>query len=159
MARVTPAKARALGLHPDMVGTLWNPAFPQDVRDEQQRVRTAFTALNAALAATPPKGDPTEIGLAVAAYNALSKKVSDYLAADPSMFWWTRDTQVSDGKDFEAQIESWRQKFGAMQVAVPAAPPAPPATSPSSDPLGLGNVADTLKWGVIAFLAFKLLSK
>jgi hypothetical protein len=146
-------------LHPDTVGTFWNPATPSDVRDEQARVRTAFTALNTALQTSPPKGDPNEVNLAVTAYNALSKKISDYLATDPAVFWWSRDTQVDDGKNYEAQIESYRQRFATMQVAVPAAPPAPaPSSSPSSsDPLGLGNVAETLKWGLIAFLAFKLL--
>jgi len=134
--------------------------MPQDVRDEQARVRTAFTGLNTALQTSPPQGDATQVHNALTAYNALSSKVTAYLLADPSTFWWTRDTQVTEGKDYEAQLESWRQKFAAMQVAVPAAPPAPaPSSSPSSDPLGLGNVADTLKWAVLGYLAFKLLGK
>lgn len=155
MSIVTPAKARALGLHPDMVGTIWNPATPGDVTAEQARVRTAFTALNAALAASPPQGDPASINLAVTAYNALSTQVKAYLAEDPSLFWWSRDTQVDKGKDYEAQIESWRQRFAAMSVAVPMAP-APPAASSSSDLFGtLNNVA----LAVIAFLAFQAFKK
>jgi hypothetical protein len=154
---LTPAKARALGLPPQMVGTLWNPATPQDVRDEQARVRAAFTGLNTALATSPPQGDAATVNLAVSQYNAFSKKVSDYLASDPAILWWNRDAQVSDGQNYEAQIESWRQKFASMSVAVPAAPPAPPA---SHDPLDfLGNINDTIKWVVLGYLAIKLLGK
>jgi hypothetical protein len=155
---ITPAKARALGLAPETVGTLWNPSFPSDVTNEQARLRTAFTALNAALAASPPQGDPTNVNLAVVAYNALAKQISSYLAEDPAVLWWNRDDQVKRGQDFEAQLESWRVRFAGMSVAVPAAP-APTAEPKGSDPLGLGNVADTLKWAVVAFLAFKVLGK
>ena len=155
---VTPAKARALGLPAESVGTLWNPSTPGDVTSEQARLRTAFTALNAALASSPPQGDPVNVNLAVVAYNALSKQIKDYLAEDPAVLWWNRDDQVKRGQDFESQVESWRARFAGMSVAVPAAP-APAAEPKGSDPLGLGNVADTLKWAVVAFLAFKAFGK
>lgn len=157
MSIVTPARARAFGLPPESVGTLWNPASADDVRSEQARLRTAFTSLNAALAASPPQGDPTNVNLAVAAYNALSKQVTTYLAEDPAILWWTRDDQVKHGQDLEAQIESWRTRFAAMSVAVPAAPAAAPA--PSSDMFGLGNIAEGLKWVVIGYLALKAFGK
>jgi hypothetical protein len=148
--------------HPrDRVGVWWNPASPDDVRAEQERVRAARAGVNTSLKSKPPSGDPAEIDAAVRAWNALDTEVALYLNEEPSAFWWSRDEQVTKGKGHEAQIESWRAKFGTLGVAVPA-PPAPataPAGSTANDPLGLGNVAETVKWLAIAFLAYKLLGK
>jgi hypothetical protein len=159
---MTPAKRRALGRQE--VGTWWNPATPDDVRAEQKRADTARAALTASLVSSPPTGDPTQIDNAVRAWNALDAQVRAYALEDPSTFWWTRDDQVSRGIAFEVQIEANRQQFGRLGTAVPPAPAPPPAspTNPAGGLLAtplLGDAAEILKWGAIAFIAYELLGR
>lgn len=121
------------------VGSWYNPATPSDVRDEQQRVRAARDALNAALQTSKPTGDPAAIDTAVRGWNGTSADVDKYLGEEPGVFWWTRDEQVQHGKNLESQIESWRLRFARLNVDVPEKPA--PAPSDSGGLLGLGNMS------------------
>lgn len=162
MGRMNPAKRRAhaaLGRSGE-VGTIWNPATPDDVRAEQKRADSARAALGTSLATSPPSGDATQIDNAVRGWNALNAQVQAYVAEDPSIFWWTRDDQVKRGTSYETQIESYRQTFARLNVAVPAAPAGPPPAPGGllATPL-FGDLADTLKWAAIGFIAYKLFTR
>lgn len=156
---MTPAKRRALGATREQVGTWWNPATPDDVRAEQKRVDAARAGVATPLATSPPKGDPTEIDNAVRGWNSTNALAVSYVAEEPSVFWWSRDDQLKQGQMLEAQIESYRQTFSRLSVPVPSAPaPAPTQPGIMNTPL-FGDLADTLKWAVIGFLAYELLGK
>lgn len=157
---MTPAQRRALGHRRIEVGTWWNPSTPDDVRDEQKRADLARAALSTSVLTSPPTGDPAQIDTAVRGWNALDAQVKAFVLEDPSTFWWTRDDQVKRGQAFESQIESYRQTFARLGTAVPAAP-TPPATPGGLLASGtmFGDVADTLKWAVIAYLAFQFLGR
>jgi hypothetical protein len=152
---MTPAKARALGVR---VGTLWNPSMPDDVRAAQKRADQARASLATALASSPPKsGDPAAIDTAVRGWNTLNSQVQAYVLEDPSIFWWTRDDQVKRGQGFETQIESYRQTFERFGSAMPPAPAPPPKQPGLLDQPLFGDLAETLKWAAIAFIAYKVL--
>ena len=136
----------------NVAGSWWNPASPSEVEQEQARVNAARAAVNAALAASPPKGDPTAIDRAVRAWNALDAEVVGYLGEGASLFWWSRDAQVMRGQSYEAQIEAWRRRFVAMGVSI-AAPAAPPKTG--TDIFGDLTLIAYAILGIMALQAFK----
>lgn len=136
------------------VESWWNPATAADVTAAQKRVSVARAGVNAGLLSKPPTGDPAALDAAVKGWNTLDSELDSYLNESPSVFWWTRDEQVSRGRVFEDQIEAWRTRFAKMGASMPNAPAAPPSQGGLF--AGLGDIGTPLLVLGVGILLFSL---